>query len=192
MVMSTQHKKYLPIEESSPEERIDKSGFDFLNGELITTSGSRNRNLIIANLTREISQQLKDMPCELYPKDMQVRIPVTHSYTYPDIVVICGNPKFESNYERGLLNPLLIIQVISKANESYYRNERFSGYRTIETFAEYLLVAENRYEIEQYVKQPDGQWLFLTMSSPKDALELFTLRCTLTLEEIYDRVQLLS
>lgn len=186
--MPTQHKTGSTLEKSLATKRITENEADSFNDEIVTSEGGRNRNLIIANLTREISQQIKGTPCELYPKDMRVHIPATYSYIYPDIVAICAEPKFKSDCDSTLLNPLLVIDVLSEATASYCRGKKFSGYRTIESFAEYLLIAQDRYEIEHYVRQINGQWLFLHTISPKDTIELTTIQCILAVEEIYDKV----
>lgn len=105
------------------------------------TGASRSHNLIVVNLTRELTQQLKGVPSELYANDMRVRVPLARLYTYLDVVIVCGEPRFEDEHLDTLLNPTVIIEVLSNTTESYDRGKKFSFYRTVDSLSEYLLVA---------------------------------------------------
>src|SRR5262249_28879993 len=120
--MSTQRRPRLSAKEYLAIERKNEFRSEFIDGEIVAMTGaSRRHNLIVTNLTREISNQLKGKPCELYSNDMRVKVPSARIYTYPDIVVVCGEPKFEDNQFDTLLNPTLIIEVLSDSTESYDR-----------------------------------------------------------------------
>jgi Uma2 family endonuclease len=189
--MSSQLNAHISPEEYLGIERKSEIRSEYLNGEMFAMVGaSREHNLIVANLTREITQQLKGKPCELYPTDMRVRIPATGLYTYPNVVVVCGEPLFEDEHVDTLLNPTLIIEVLSESTESYDRGKKFSHYQTVSALVEYLLVAQDEYRIEQFVKQPDGHWLYSDARSPEGSLELASIQCVLALKEVYDRVAL--
>jgi len=164
---------------------------EYLNGEIFAMVGaSRAHNLIVTNITREVSQQLKGRPCELYPTDMRVRVPATGLYTYPDVVVVCGEPVFEDEHVDTLLNPTLIVEVLSESTESYDRGKKFSHYQTVGSLVEYLLVAQDECRVEQFVKQPDGHWLYTDARSSEGSLELASIQCVLMLKEVYDKVAL--
>jgi len=189
--MSSQLKTYFTPEEYLAIERRVEYKSEYFNGKIVGMTGaSRNHNLIVANVTREITRQLKERPCELYPNDMRVRIPATQLYTYPDVAVVCGKPSFEDEYLDTLLNPILIVEVLSESTESYDRGKKFSNYRTIESFAEYILIAQDEPRIEQYVKQPDGRWLLSDTHELDSAIELTSIQCRLDLREVYDKVSL--
>src|SRR2546423_11056778 len=164
--MPGQATTYLTPEEYLAIERKAEYKSEYINGEMIAMTGaSRIHNLITANIIGEMRQQLKEAQCEVYSNDMRVRIPATGLYTYPDAVVVCGEPKLEDDFFDTLLNPALIVEVLSTSTESHDRGQKFSDYRTVESLAEYLLVAQEEYRVEQYVKQSDGRWLLTDIRS---------------------------
>src|SRR5437868_8492820 len=141
--MSSQPKTLLTPEEYLAIERKAEYRSEYLNGEMFAMTGaSRKHNLIALNIAGELRQQLKSKPCEAYVNDMRVRIPATDLYTYPDVTVVCGDPEFEDAFIDTLLNPTLLIEVLSESTESYDRGKKFGYYRTIQSLAEYLLVAQ--------------------------------------------------
>src|SRR5438270_9398553 len=187
--MSTQPTTQLTPEEYLAVERRAEYKSEYIDGEMVAMTGaSRRHNLIATNITREIGQQLKGRPCEGYASDMRVRVPSTRLYTYPDVVVVCGEPRFEDDYVDTLLNPTLLVEVLSESTELYDRGKKFGFYRMIESLAEYLLVAQDECRVEQYVKQPDGRWLLSDYRSPEDVVELGSIQCKLALSEVYDKV----
>ncbi|MET0650437.1 MAG: Uma2 family endonuclease [Pyrinomonadaceae bacterium] len=189
--MTSQPKTYLTPEEYLAIERKAEYKNEYLDGEVFAMTGaSRRHNLISVNLSAEIHQQLRGRPCESYASDMRVRIPSRRMYTYPDIVIVCDEPQFEDDYLDTLLNPTVIIEVLSESTERYDRFKKFGFYRTIESLAEYILVAQYEYRIEQYTKQPDGRWMLSEHRSLEDVVELASVQCTLTLREVYEKVNL--
>jgi len=189
--MSSQPTTYLTPAQYLTIERKAEHKSEYIDGEMVAMTGaSRNHNLIAFNLTREISSQLRGRPCEGYASDMRVRVPSTRLYTYPDVVVVCGDPQFEDEYVDTLLNPTVIIEVLSQSTELYDRGRKFGFYRSIESLAEYLLVAQEEYKVEQYVKQADGRWLLTDYRSLEDMIELPSIQCNLAMREIYDKVAL--
>jgi Uma2 family endonuclease len=189
--MSSQPKILLTPEEYLAIERKAEYRSEYLNGETFAMTGaSRKHNLIALNIAGELRQQLKGKPCEAYVNDMRVHIPATGLYAYPDVTVVCGEPQFEDAFVDTLLNPTLLVEVLSESTESYDRGKKFSYYRTIQSLAEYLLVAQDEYRIEQYLKQQDGRWLLTDIRSLDGIVELASVSCTLALKEVYDRVAL--
>ncbi len=189
--MSSQPKTRLTPEEYLAAERDAEYKSAYLDGEILAMTGaSRGHNLIAVNIVGELRQQLRGRPCELYTSDMRVRTPSTGLYTYPDVVVVCGEPQFEDDYVDTLLNPTLIIEVLSASTEAYDRGRKFGYYRIIESLSEYLLVSQDEYRIEKYVKQADGRWLLSDYRTPEEAVELPSIQCTLALSEVYDKVSL--
>jgi Uma2 family endonuclease len=177
--------EYLSIERKAEYKR------DYFDGEIYAMTGaSREHNLITGNVYGELRQQLKGKPCEAYASDMRVRVPAARLYTYPDVVVVCGEPKFEDAHVDTLLNPTLIVEVLSRSTETYDRGKRSVYYRMIDSLAEYLLVEQDEYRIEQYVKQADGRWLLSEETSLEGSIDLASVECRLALSEAYDRVDL--
>ena len=187
--MSRQVKTYITPEEYLAIERAAEYKNEYVNGEIFAMTGaSRKHNLIAGNIFGELRQQLKGKPCEVYPGEMRVKAPAARSYVYPDVVVVCSEPQFEDGYFDTLLNPILVVEVLSKSTESYNRLAKSAYYRTIESLVEYLLVAQEEYRVEQYIKQADARWLLSDVRSLDSVIELQSIGCSLGLRDIYDRI----
>ncbi|HEV2883085.1 MAG TPA: Uma2 family endonuclease [Pyrinomonadaceae bacterium] len=187
--MSRQAQTYITPEEYLALERQAEYKNEYFDGEIFAMVGaSRKHNLISVNITATLHTQLKGRPCEVYSSDMRIRIPNADIYTYADVTVACGEPKFEDAELDTLLNPDLIVEVLSKSTASYDRRQKFAFYRTIETLTDYILVSQENFHVEHYAKQPDGRWLLSDFRSPDDVVKLDSLRCALPLKEIYDKV----
>jgi Uma2 family endonuclease len=170
--MTSQPKSYVTPEEYLAFERQAAYKNEYLDGEIFATTGaSRRHNLITVNLAAALSPQLRGRPCEAYVSEMRVRIP-ERGYVYPDAVVVCGEPQFEDGHLDTLLNPTILIEVLSESTERYDRGKKFSFYRTIESLAEYILIAQDEHKVEQYVRQPDGRWLLSDHRSLEGVIEL--------------------
>jgi Uma2 family endonuclease len=175
--------QYLAIERDSQQKH------EYLNGEIFALAGASERhNLIVVNLVAAIHVQLKGTPCKVYSGDMRLKVSATGLYTYPDVVALCGDARFDDEQRDTLLNPSLIIEVLSTSTEGYDRGEKFAHYRRMESLAEYLLVSRDKYCIEHYVRQPDNQWLMSEVSKLDESLELPSIRCTLMLSDVYDKI----
>lgn len=184
---------YLPPEEYLAIERQNEYKSEYIDGEMVAMTGaSRRHNIIGVNITRELSQQLRGRPCEIYANDMRVRIVSRreYAYTYPGMVIVCGEPQFEDGHLDTLLDPVVLIEVLPESTERYDRGKKFGLYRTIESLAEYVLVAQDEYSIEQHVKQAGGRWLLSDHRSPADVVELTSIQCTLALREVYEKIVL--
>lgn len=189
--MSSQPKTYLTPEEYLAIERRNEYKSEYVDGEMVAMTGaSRRHNLITVNITGQLYPQLRGRPCETYSGDMRVRIPTTRAYMYPDVVVVCGEPRLEDDYLDTLLNPTVLIEVLSESTERYDRGRKFGFYRTIESLADYVLVAQDECRVEQYAKQPDGRWLLTDHRLPEDLVELASIQSTLKLSEVYEKVAL--
>ena len=188
--MSQQLKSYISPQEYLRLERQAEYKSEYLNGEIFAMSGaSRKHNLLTTNISTSLNQQLRGRPCEVYASDMRVKVTATGLYTYPDVVVVCGEPQLEDDYLDTLLNPPVLVEVLSKSTERYDRIAKSSYYRTLDSLAEHLLVAQDEIRLEQYVRQPDGQWLLYDYRSPDDVAELKSIGCTLALRDVYDKVR---
>ncbi len=187
--MSHQHKIHLTPEEYLAVEREAAYKSEYLQGEAFAMVGaSRRHNLISGNVFGELRQQLRDEPCEAYTNDMRVRVQSVGLYTYPDVVVVCSEPQFEDKYIDTLLNPTLLVEVLSESTEAYDRGRKSAFYRTVESLTEYLLVSQDEPRVEQYVKQSDGRWLLTDIRSLDDNVVLVSLPCQLAMKSIYEKV----
>ena len=183
--MTGRPKTYLAPEEYLAIERQNEYKSEYIDGEVVAMTGASPRhNLITVNIAGEPHRQLKGRPCETYGSDMRVRIP-GRGYTHSDAVVVCGEPELEDDYLDTLLNTTVLIEVLSDPTERYDRGRKSGFYRTTESLAEYLLVAQDEYRVEQYVRQPDGRWLLSDHRSPEDVVELTSVQCALALREVY-------
>jgi len=162
---------------------------EYLDGEIFAMSGaSREHNLISLNTGAELRAELRQRPCEVYVGDMRVKVSPTGLYTYPDVVVACEEPQFEDAEVDTLLNPTVIVEVLSPSTEDYDRGEKFEHYRTLTSLQEYLLVAQDTPHIVHYVRQPDHTWVLSETRLLNDTLYLPSITCRLALAEVYAKV----
>ena len=176
--------EYLELEECAEMKH------EYFNGRIYAMAGAKEaHNLIGVNVSREISLQFKGRPCRTYSNDMRVMVSKTRLYTYPDVIAVCGEPTFANRKRNTLLNPAVIVEVLSESTESYDRGEKFAHYRTLETLTDYILVAQDKMCLEHYVRQPDDRWLLTVVSDPQGALEIGSIGCVLQLADVYEKVE---
>jgi Uma2 family endonuclease len=189
--MSSQIKPFISPAEYLALERQAEYKSEYLNGDMFAMTGARRKhNLITGNMSAEFVRQLKGRAGEAYVSDMRVKVTATGLYTYPDVVVVCGEPQFEDDFVDTLLNPTVLVEVLSTSTERYDRIAKSSYYRTLDSLAEHLLVAQDKHRVEQYVRQPDGQWLLFDYRSLDNTVELKSIDCSLALRDIYDKVSI--
>ncbi len=170
-------------------ERDSECRHEYLGGEIFAMSGaSREHNLINTNLVVALHPQCRKRGCEVYANDMRVRIPETGLYTYPDIVVTCGDPHFEDDQHDTLVNPSLIIEVLSPSTEDYDRGRKFAHYRSLASLQAYGLIAQSRAHVEIFTRQPLNRWLLWETNDLDAVVEIPAVHASLTFAEIYDRV----
>jgi Uma2 family endonuclease len=187
--MSKQIKPYITPEEYLAVERSSEGKSEYLNGEIFAMTGaSRRHNLIATNLVVSLGNQLKGRPCEIYVSEMRVKVNEIGLYTYPDVAVVCGEPQLEDKYVDTLLNPTVLIEILSTSTERYDRIAKSDYYRRLESLAEYLLVAQKQYRVEQYTRQSDGDWILTETDSLDGIVDLQSIKCLLPLREVYDKV----
>lgn len=189
--MSTQTTPRLTEEEYLRIERLGEAKSEYVAGEVFALAGTSPRhNTINGNVLASLHAQLRGGPCRAFFTDLRTKASRARFYTYPDIVVVCGEPKFEDVELDTLLNPTLILEVLSPSTEGYDRGKKFEMYRTIETLREYVLVAQDRIFVERHVRQQDGRWLLSETRDLNASLPLEAIGCTLRLKDIYERVEL--
>lgn len=191
--MMPQPQARISAEEYLAADRAAAEKSEFLNGEVFAMAGvSRPHNLIALNVAAEIRSQLKNRSCEVYPSDMRVRISETGLYAYPDVTVVCGKAEFADDQQDMLLNPVVIVEVLSETTEAYDRGEKFAHYRLLPSLKEYVLIAQDRVAVERYVRHGEGEWLLSDARSLNDEIELASIACRLKVAEVYDKVDLRS
>jgi len=182
---------YMTPEEYLALERQAEYKSEYFDGEIFSMSGaSPNHNQITANVLAEIHAQFKKRPSRVYVNDMRVKVSPTGLYTYPDIVALCDKSRFDDTQKDTLLNPTVLIEVLSDSTANYDRGIKFKHYRTLDSLKEYLLVAQDEYHIEHYVRQANNQWLLSETSDLQDVIELPSINCRLALTDIYNKVEI--
>ena len=189
--MSTQPKTFLTPEQYLAIEREAEYKSEYYQGEMFAMAGAGwVHNRLVANLIGGFYRQPQQSPCQACPSDMRVRVSATGLYTYPDVVVVCGEPQFLDERRDTLLNPSLLIEVLSPSTEAYDRGKKFEHYRSIESLREYLLVASDRVHVDQYTCQADGRWLLTSADRLEDSLDLQSIGCRLALLDLYENTDL--
>lgn len=186
--MASDPQQRLTIEEYLAFERSSETRHDYFEGEIFDMAGtSRRHSLISGNIFREIGNQIRGRrTCEVHSESLRVRTP-KDLFTYPDVVVVCGEPKFADSEFDTLLNPTVIVEVLSPSTAGYDRNTKSLAYRAIPSVTEYVLVAQERIFVEHLVRQPEG-WFLRELTSLEQILELRSIDCRLPLRDIYERV----
>jgi Uma2 family endonuclease len=161
---------------------------EYLNGFITAMSGaSREHNRIAGNLHYNIRDRLENRPCEVFISDLRVWVSSTGLYTYPDVIVVCGDAEFQDDEVDTLLNPTVIIEVLSPTTESYDRGAKFAHYRRLPSLKEYVLIAQDRVLVERYVRQGDD-WVFSALDDLDGTLKLVSIDCSIPLRDICARV----
>lgn len=189
--MSSQAQLLVTPEEYLAHERRADTRSEYWNGEVVAMSGaSFAHNLIVANVVAELRFQLKKRACSVVPSDMRVYIATAQRYVYPDVMVVCGDPEFTDDEQDTIVNPTLIVEVLSKTTKDYDRGEKFLRYRTLPSLREYVLISQDRPFVEHYVKQAGEKWLLSEVSGLEATLTLDSIDGRLELAEVYDKVTL--
>ena len=174
-------------------ERESDSRHEFLDGEIYAMAGeSLSHSRVCINLGGEVRNKLKGKNCEALSPNMKVRTTAASLFSYPDLTIVCGEPQFHDRKKDVLTNPKVIFEVLSPSTADYDRTTKFLRYRMgNETLTDYILVTQERCFVEHYNKQADGSWIYHSLNELSDILRIETINCELSLEEIYDRVELL-
>lgn len=162
---------------------------EYVDGEIVAMAGaSREHNLIALNIAASLHLQLKGRPCETYMADMRLGVDVAHTYAYPDIAVVCGEPEFlDDSHFDVLLNPTVVIEVLSPSTEDYDRGRKFARYRRLGTLTDYVLVAQDRPQVEHYTRA-GMRWSLLEYDTPDAVVDMPSIDCRLALADVYARI----
>ena len=187
--MSAEPQRVWTAEEYLAFDRRHEGKHELLDGDILAMSGaSRAHGRISWNVAGSLYPQLEKQGCEGFVGDMRVRVPVTDRYTYPDLVVVCGEPRFEDAELDTLLNPSLIVEILSPSTEERDRGTKLFHYRSIPSLRVILLIAQDKIHIEQFLRQDDGTWILSDTDDRDSVLELSAIGSRLTVADIYHRV----
>ncbi|MBD2596664.1 Uma2 family endonuclease [Nostoc spongiaeforme FACHB-130] len=188
MVVQTPPRQYSTEEYLAHEEAAEYRS-EYSDGEIIPmTGGSLNHNQIIINLVLALSPSLKQQNYNVYANDLRLWIPRYQAYTYPDVLIIKDEAIFQEKRKDTVLNPCIIFEVLSKSTSSRDRGDKFTYYRSIPEFQEYILIDQYQFHVEQFSKTPDGNWLFRESDDEDGVLTLVAANCQIPHRQIYERV----
>ncbi len=173
--------EYLDLERNALDVK-----HEFFDGEVFAMVGAKKNHIYInANLAGELRNKFKadNSACKAVSNDMRVKI--ADNYVYPDIVIHCGDPEFEDNEFDTLTNPVVIMEILSESTEAFDRGKKFAYYRAIPTLQEYILVSQDEYHVEQFIRGDGGKWEYRSYEGEDRILKMESVNCQLPLSEIY-------
>ncbi len=170
-------------------DRASETKHEFLDGRVYAMAGAGfQHGSIIWNTSGVLYTQLPGGPCRAITNDLRVRVSASRMNTYPDIVIICGEPQFNDDRPDTLLNPTVLIEVLSPSTESYDRGTKWEHYQTLESLQDYVLIKQNTPRVEHYARQENGSWRYTATIGLEATVELPSISCTLPLVKIYQGV----
>lgn len=171
-------------------ERAAETRSELVNGQVYAMAGaSYEHNVLTANTLLALGLSLRGKPCRPLASDQRIKIEATGSFVYADASVVCGPPQFDDSHHDTLLNPTVVLEVLSPSTERYDRGAKFAHYRRLESLKVYLLVAQDQMLVERYVRQGE-HWVLTEFTHPGATIELAALGCSLTLGDLYEGVDL--
>lgn len=186
--MSLPNPAFLTPGEYLEQERKSEIRSEYIAGHIFAMSGASDRhNLIAGNLFGRLWTQMRGRGCRVYMSDMRVKVNPSGMYTYPDIAALCDEPRLEDAHFDTILNPQVIVAVLSESTEAYDRGEKFAHYRRLDTLREYVLVAQDKVRVEHYVREGE-QWILSEISDTASTLHLASIDCHVGLAAIYEKV----
>lgn len=188
------------VEEYLKTERESAERHEYIDGEIFLMAGESDAHGIISvNLAGEIYSQLKGKNCQSRVKDAKVKTggfaqkrgqSMKGMFSYPDLVVVCGEVKYHDKKKDVILNPKVIIEVLSDSTGEYDRGDKFTRYRMFnETLTDYVLVSQSVPQIDHFIRQDDGSWKVFTYIGSSEVFKIESIECELKLSEIYDRIE---
>ena len=180
----------LTAEQYLEMERTSEFRSEYVNGQVSAMSGgTMNHARIVRNTLSSLSEQLRGQPCEAFANDLRLFCARYNIFSYPDIVSGCGASKFLDERRDTITGATAVVEVLSPGTMNYDRGEKFRYYRSLESFSEYLLLAQDTPRAEHHVCQTDGSWIFREFTSPASVVELNSVGCRLAFETIYEKVE---
>jgi Uma2 family endonuclease len=189
MMQVTEQRYYSPEEYLALEEVADYKS-EYIDGEIYPmTGGTVNHNKIALNFSTELNFAFKKLDYEVYMGDVRLWIPKRRIYTYPDVMVVVGEPEYYNNRTDTITNPKVIVEVLSKSTQGYDKSDKFDYYRSIPTFEEYILIHQNKMYVEQFYKTGKKRWSFGEYDAEDEAIALNSVPCQISLTDVYNKVK---
>ena len=188
MLSTTETKYYTPEEYLALEETSEDKN-EYRQGEIIPMVGATtNHNQIAGNFYRRFPLTINNQDYYTYMETVRLWLSDYSIYTYPDVMVIKGQPLYQGNSQSNVINPLIIVEVLSNSTQAYDRGDKFKFYRSLPTFQEYILIEQSSYSVERYSKQKDDQWLVDFLTGENAVLQLLSVDWQISLQDLYQRV----
>ena len=191
--MTAEPEPYITPEEYLALEREAETKSEYYEGRMYgvyaLVGAGESHALIVTNLVVSLGTQLRDRPCRVYASDMRVRVTEAGLYTYPDVVVVCGQVHFEDDRRDTLVNPSVIIEVLSPSTEGYDRGKKFEFYRNLASLTDYILIAQDHPLIEHFAWRPDDTWLLTASNDLDAAVQIESIGCALPLADVFAKVE---
>ena len=190
--MSSQPHKPLSASEYLEIERKAEYKSEYCGGEMYAMAGATEaHNMLAGNMFGLIHEQFRRRDCRVYGSDMRVAVSPEGLYTYPDVSAVCGELRFLDGHRDTLLNPEVIVEVLSSSTEAYDRGRKFELYRSLESLQQYVLVASDRAHVDVYARTSDGGWVLRSLDGAADSVELDSIGCRIRMSELYEKTELL-
>ncbi|MDZ8034605.1 Uma2 family endonuclease [Nostoc sp. DedSLP04] len=185
----TKQRYYTPEEYLELEEAADYKS-EYIDGQIIPMAGGTvNHNQIALNLSTELNFAFKKQNYRVFMGDIRLWILQKRTYTYPDVMILAGEPEFFNNRKDIILNPQIIVEVLSKSTKGYDREDKFQTYRTISTFQEYLLIDQTQIHVDQFSKTGKKQWTLREYDEEDEVIALVTVPFEISLQDLYNKVK---
>lgn len=188
--MTAQPKPFITEEMYLEQERSSTTKHEYYDGNIYLMAGaSEQHNLIALNIAATLHALLRGKGCRTYPSDMRLKVIKTGLNTYPDFTIVCGQSQFTDPIKRDtLINPIVIIEILSPSTERYDRGMKFQHYRTIPSFQEYILVSQDKYHIERFIRQENNEWVLSEAVGLEAVMPIASVQGALTLQDVYEQV----
>lgn len=189
--MSLPNRVFVTPEAYLERERAAETKSEYWDGQIVAmVGGTEPHNRATGNIYRHLGNQLEGGQCHIYINDMKVQIPAANFYTYPDVFVVCGERRFLDERRDTLLNPTLIVEVLSPSTEAYDRGRKFAAYRTLPSLRDYLMAAQDEPRLDRFTRQESGLWVLHEHTVLDAVVELPSIGCSLALRDVYRGVDL--
>lgn len=190
MAQNARYQEHIPVDQYlSGEERSEQRN-EYVNGLVFAMAGGTDAHIQISfNITKLLSEKLRGS-CRAYQSEMKVRVEQSNAFYYPDVTLVCGEQKFFGGRRDVIENPILLVEVLSDSTKEYDKNDKFFAYQAIDSFREYLLVSQDKPVVQQYIRQPDGNWQIKATIGLDSSVYLGSVEVSLPMREIYDLVEI--
>ena len=184
---------YISEAEYLQAERRAQTKSEYLAGQVFAMAGTSIEHAAITlNIAAELLRQLRGKGCRVLTQDVRVKVAQANAYFYPDVVVVCGQPELEDENRDTLLNPVVVVEVLSPSTEGFDRTVKFFAYQKLVSLREYLLVSQDKISVEHFIRQPDGQWLKREYTQPGEVVVLESIEAGIQVSVIYEGMSFLN